>query len=215
MHLLYIFTWIKHAETRWPWWTLMLRKFGGSFSWNLLGQIKRVWGGKGNFIFRRIRRLLTLDCPLCPCICSSLPLYGPCICPLWLPSPPHLHSVAASGTSVVALSACGSSLTWWAPLRTEGRWQRMLGERAERVGEAHLHLWSSSPVTTPPMVGPTWPRVRSILGSDCLPALSQGTALLRLDCGLISHCLHCYRAHPMSRDWGCISMSLSYLSMQP
>ena len=37
---------------------------------------------------------------------------------------------------------------------------------------------------TPPMVGPTWPRVRSALGSDCLPALSQGTALLRLDCGL-------------------------------
>ena len=30
-------------------------------------------------------------------------------------------------------------------------------------------------VTTPPMVGPTWPRVRSSLGSDCLPALSQGT----------------------------------------
>ena len=37
---------------------------------------------------------------------------------------------------------------------------------------------------TPPMVGPTWLRVRSTLGSDCLPALSQGTALLRLDCGL-------------------------------
>ena len=33
---------------------------------------------------------------------------------------------------------------------------------------------------TPPMVGPTWPRVRPTLGSDCLPALSQGTALLRL-----------------------------------
>ena len=30
------------------------------------------------------------------------------------------------------------------------------------------------------MVGSTWPRVRSTLGSDCLPALSQGTALLRL-----------------------------------
>ena len=29
---------------------------------------------------------------------------------------------------------------------------------------------------TPPMVGSTWPRVRSTLGSDCLPALSQGTA---------------------------------------
>ena len=34
---------------------------------------------------------------------------------------------------------------------------------------------------TPPMVGSTWPRVRSTLGSDCLPTLSQGTAsLLRL-----------------------------------
>ena len=35
-------------------------------------------------------------------------------------------------------------------------------------------------VTTPPMVGSTWPRVRSTLESDCLPALSQGTALLCL-----------------------------------
>ena len=33
---------------------------------------------------------------------------------------------------------------------------------------------------TPPMVGFTWPRVRSTLGSDCFPALSQGTALLCL-----------------------------------
>ena len=39
-------------------------------------------------------------------------------------------------------------------------------------------------VTTPPMVGPTWPRVRFTLGSDCLPVLSQGTASLRLDYGL-------------------------------
>ena len=44
-------------------------------------------------------------------------------------------------------------------------------------------------VMTPPMVGPTWPRVRFTLGSDCLPVLSQGTALLltaslRLDYGL-------------------------------
>ena len=37
---------------------------------------------------------------------------------------------------------------------------------------------------TPPMVGPTWPRVRSTLGSDCLPVLSQGTASLRLGYGL-------------------------------
>ena len=31
-------------------------------------------------------------------------------------------------------------------------------------------------VMTPPMVGSTWPRVRSTLELDCLPALSQGTA---------------------------------------
>ena len=86
---------------------------------------------------------------------------------------------------------------------------------ADALDEPVVHGKEKGGVTTPPMVGPTWPRVRSILGSDCLPALSQGTALLCLDCGLISHCLHCYRAHPMSRDWGCISTSLSYLSMRP
>ena len=37
-----------------------------------------------------------------------------------------------------------------------------------------------STVTTPPMVGSTWPRVHSTLESDCLPALSQGAALLCL-----------------------------------
>ena len=37
---------------------------------------------------------------------------------------------------------------------------------------------------TPPMVGPTWPRVCSTLGSDCLPVLSQGTVLPRLAYGL-------------------------------
>ena len=35
-------------------------------------------------------------------------------------------------------------------------------------------------VMTPPMVGSTWPRVCSTLESDCLPALSQGTASFRL-----------------------------------
>ena len=35
-------------------------------------------------------------------------------------------------------------------------------------------------VMTPPMVGSTWPRVRSTLESDCFPTLSQGTALSRL-----------------------------------
>ena len=67
--------------------------------------------------------------------------------------------------------------------------------------------WGS--VTTPPMVGPTWTRVRSTLGSDCLPALSQGTASFRLDCGLTIRYLHCRRAYPMSRDWGCTSTYLS------
>ena len=48
-------------------------------------------------------------------------------------------------------------------------------------------LWDSggfhraSPMSTcvkaPPMVGPTWTRVRLTLGSDCFPALFQGTAL--------------------------------------
>ena len=27
--------------------------------------------------------------------------------------------------------------------------------------------------------------------------------------------LHCYRVHPMSRDWDCTSMSFPYLSMRP
>ena len=41
----------------------------------------------------------------------------------------------------------------------------------------HLGTWeggssAGAAVVTPPMVGPTWPRVRSVLGSDCLPALS-------------------------------------------
>ena len=35
-------------------------------------------------------------------------------------------------------------------------------------------------VMTPLMVGSTWPRVRSTLESDCLPALFQGTVLFRL-----------------------------------
>ena len=85
----------------------------------------------------------------------------------------------------------------------------------DNMGRAYVALSKMYNVTTPPMVGPTWPRVHSALGSDCLPALSQGTALLRLDCGLTSYYLHCYRAHPMFRDWGCTSMSFPYLSMRP
>ena len=61
-------------------------------------------------------------------------------------------------------------------------------------------------VMTPPMVGSTWPRVRSTLESECLPALSQGTASFLSHCGLTARYLHCRRAYPMSRDWGCTSM---------
>ena len=35
-------------------------------------------------------------------------------------------------------------------------------------------------VTTPPMVGSTWLRVRSTLESDCFPTLFQGTVSFRL-----------------------------------
>ena len=41
-------------------------------------------------------------------------------------------------------------------------------------------LMLRSTVMTPPMVGSTWLRVHSTLESDCLPALSQGAALLCL-----------------------------------
>ena len=40
--------------------------------------------------------------------------------------------------------------------------------------------YDTSNVTTPPMVGSTWPRVRSTLESDCLPTLFQGTVSFRL-----------------------------------
>ena len=36
----------------------------------------------------------------------------------------------------------------------------------------------TSYVKAPPMVGPTWTRVRLTLGSDCLPALFQGTIVM-------------------------------------
>ena len=64
---------------------------------------------------------------------------------------------------------------------------------------------SISTVTTPPMVGPTWPRVRSPLGSDCLPALSQGTFSIYLFTDLFDRYLGFLRAHvrcPMSGDLG-------------
>ena len=62
------------------------------------------------------------------------------------------------------------------------------------------------------MVGPTWTRVRFALGSDCLPTLSQGTALLLPRFSGTAYCLH---AHD-SMIWmiqGCISTSR--LSMSP
>ena len=78
-----------------------------------------------------------------------------------------------------------------------------------------LQTWS---VTTPPMVGSTWPRVRSTLESDCLPTLFQGTVSSRY--GLTARFLHCRRAYPMSRDWGCTStycrsFYVPILSMRP
>ena len=62
------------------------------------------------------------------------------------------------------------------------------------------------------MVGPTWMRVHLTLGSDCLPALSQGTALLLSHVSWTAYCLHACD----SMIWviqGCISTS--YLSMSP
>ena len=37
-----------------------------------------------------------------------------------------------------------------------------------------------------------------VVSGDCLPSSR---------CGLIDRYLHCCRAYPMSRDWGCTSMS--------
>ena len=56
-------------------------------------------------------------------------------------------------------------------------WSHWLEKAQTRPVVSCLHM---DLVTTPPMVDSTWPRVRSTLELDCLPALSQGTALLRL-----------------------------------
>ena len=67
---------------------------------------------------------------------------------------------------------------------------------------------------TPPMVGSTWPRVRLTLGSDCLPALSQGTASFYLFTDLFDRYLGFLRAHvrcPMSGDLGVVLVRLIYL----
>ena len=64
------------------------------------------------------------------------------------------------------------------------------------------------------MVGSTWPRVRSTLGSDCLPALSQGTALSRLFMDLlivIFVFLHTHVQCPMSGDLGVVLVRFIYL----
>ena len=55
--------------------------------------------------------------------------------------------------------------------------------KCQVYNELHTRDWwwsvqvRSSTVKAPPMVGPTWTRVRLILGSDCLPILFQGTVL--------------------------------------
>ena len=64
------------------------------------------------------------------------------------------------------------------------------------------------------MVGPTWPRVRSSLGSDCLPVLSQGTFSIYLFTDLFDRCLGFLRAHvrcPMSGDLGVVLVRFTCL----
>ena len=48
-----------------------------------------------------------------------------------------------------------------------------------------------------------------------LPRVVSGDHLALSRCGLIDRHLRCRRAYPMSRDWGCISMSSLYLPMRP
>ena len=92
----------------------------------------------------------------------------------------------------------------------------------EKVWQYHMITWlancassrgSAILVTTPLMVGSTWPRVRSTL--ELPPRVVLGDRLVSSRCGLTVCYLHCRRAHPMSRDWGCTSTSSSYLSMRP
>ena len=64
------------------------------------------------------------------------------------------------------------------------------------------------------MVGPTWPRVRSSLGSDCLPTLSQGTLSIYLFTDLFDRYLGFLHAHvrcPMSSDLGVVLVRFTYL----
>ena len=62
------------------------------------------------------------------------------------------------------------------------------------------------------MVGPTWTRVRFALGSDCLPTLSQGTALLLSCISWTTYCSHA-RDSMIQVIQGCISTLC--LSMSP
>ena len=62
------------------------------------------------------------------------------------------------------------------------------------------------------MVGPTWTRVRLTLGSDCFPALFQGTASSLPRASGTVYCSHA-RDSMIRVIQGCISMS--YLSMSP
>ena len=69
-------------------------------------------------------------------------------------------------------------------------------------------------VMTPLMVGSTWLRVRSTLGSDCLPALSQGTISLYLFMDLLIVIFLSLRAHvrcPMSGDLGVVLVRFIHL----
>ena len=61
------------------------------------------------------------------------------------------------------------------------------------------------PVKAPPMVGPTWTRVRLTLGSDCSPLLFQGTALLLPSTLCLIHCSLMHVRCQMIQ--GCTSMS--------
>ena len=73
-------------------------------------------------------------------------------------------------------------------------------------------LITNASVKAPPMVGPTWTRVRLTLGSDCFPALFQGTALSLPRAWGTVYCSHAHDS--MIRViQGCISMSC--LSMSP
>ena len=76
----------------------------------------------------------------------------------------------------------------------------------------------SNTVMTPPMVGSTWLRVRSTLESDCLPTLSQGTALLCLVVDLLivifivaTHIRCLVIGVVLVRLVDCLMFSLSYM----